>query len=521
MHIYTAKDLQAAEKEAIKKEGITSIALMEQVASEVYGVVSELVGHANSKVKVFCGTGNNGGDGLAISRMLVEDGVEVEVYVVNLSNKRSDDFLVQYDLFKSQTGKWPVVLNEQDDLPVIEFREIVVDAIFGIGLNRPVGPWVGRLIRHINDAYGYTVSIDVPSGMFVDKPTPKDAPVVMAQLTLTVHFPKLPFFFPETGKTVGNFLIADIDLDPDVFKRYEPVATYVNELFASDLYQPRPRFSHKGTFGHALLIGGSYGKMGSISLSTSACLRAGAGMVSAYIPQCGASILQTSIPEAMIITGNGQQYIEDIKYDFEPAAICFGPGAGTGPKTAEAFREMIEKATTALVIDADGLNLLVENPDLLEMLPEGTILTPHPKELERLIGSWDNDFEKLEKAWNLSTAYNLILVLKDAYTFIIFNGQVYVNSSGNAGMATAGSGDVLAGVITGLLAQGYLPEVAAVLGVYLHGRAGDIAAQIHSPEAMIAGDLVASLGKVYKELSSPFGVGEDEEEYEDEDDWEL
>src|SRR5690625_970915 len=223
MHIYSAKDLQAAEKAAIKKEGITSQALMEQVATQVSGIVSELVENTRAKVKIFCGTGNNGGDGLAISRMLVEDGVEVEVYVVNL-NKRSEDFLIQYDLFKSKTGKWPVVLNEQDDLPVIELGEIVVDAIFGIGLNRPVDSWIDRLIRHLNDTDGYIVSVDVPSGMFVDNITPKDLPVVMAQLTLTCHAPKLPFFFPDTGKAVGEFLILDIGLEPDVFRPYEPLA---------------------------------------------------------------------------------------------------------------------------------------------------------------------------------------------------------------------------------------------------------------------------------------------------------
>lgn len=514
MRIFTAKDLMAAEKESMAREGITSTELMERAADLVFRYVHALVEDTETKVKVFCGIGNNGGDGLAVSRKLIEAGVDVEVYVVNFSNKRSQDFLIQYDLIKSRTGKWPVVLNKQDEVPGIEPGDIVVDAIFGIGLNRPVPRWVGGLIQNINDSFNYyTLSIDVPSGMFVDEPTPNGSPILKAHTTLTFHAPKLPFFFPDTGPAAGNFFVLDLDLDPEVFDEYEVVGTYIERPLIQNIYKLRNRFSHKGTYGHALLIGGSNGKMGSIYLSAAACLRVGAGMASTYIPQCGSQIMQISLPEAMVITGKGIQYIEDIKYDIEPRAICFGPGAGTNPETAEAFRDLIENAKGPLVIDADGLNLLVEDSDLFEILPAGSILTPHPKELERLIGSWENDFEKLEKAWDFSMAFDLILVMKDAFTMTLSRGQVFVNSTGNAGMATAGSGDVLAGVITGLLAQGHPPEIAAVFGVYLHGLAGDIASREYSPEAMLAGDIVTCLGKAYRNLYNDLIDDVDDEDW--------
>lgn len=266
------------------------------------------------------------------------------------------------------------------------------------------------------------------------------------------------------------------------------------------MYRQRDKFSHKGTYGHALLIGGSYGKIGSICLSATACLRSGAGMATIFAPRCGYQILQTALPEAMLITDEAEEYLTDINFDLEPSVICFGVGAGTEEKTLIAFEALLEKADRPMVIDADGLNLLARNKGLLKKIPKHSILTPHPKELERLIGSWSNDYEKIEKATKFVKQYQLILVIKGAHSFTVSEEEIFVNNSGNPGMATAGSGDVLAGVITGLLSQQYSPLNAAVFGVYLHGRAGDLASKNLGLDSLIAGDIASYLGDAFQDL---------------------
>lgn len=501
MKVFSSDQLHAADQFTIKKEGISSTDLMERAASMVFDEIdARLQGNATA-IKIFCGIGNNGGDGLVIARLLLNAGYQVLVYIVNYSSKRSKDFLINYERIKDLTNQWPVLLTQQSDLPEVDQTDFVIDAVFGIGLNRPMAKWVGKLIDHLNNSNAYLLSVDMPSGMFVDKPTPSETPVVRADFTMTFQSPKMPFFLPETGAKVGALLVLDIGLDQTFLDQLPALADIVERSDAQTLYRPRQRFSHKGTYGHALLIGGSYGKMGSICLSSSACLRSGAGMASVFIPQIGYDILQASIPEAMAISGSGDRFIENIEFDMQPAAICFGPGAGQHQKTRTAFESLLKKVKSPLLIDADGLNLLAKYKDLLEILPKGSILTPHPKELERLLGPWSNDFNKLDKAKAFSKKHGVCLVLKDAYTMVVLGDELYINSTGNPGMATAGSGDVLSGVITGLLAQQYTTRSAALLGVYIHGKAGDIAAQRYSEEAMLAGDIVGCLGAAFLDLN--------------------
>ena len=265
-------------------------------------------------------------------------------------------------------------------------------------------------------------------------------------------------------------------------------------------YKPINPQTHKGIQGHALLIGGSFGKIGAMVLSSKACLKTGCGLVTVFIPRCGYDILQTAIPEVMVLTDNQEKNISIIEFDFVPQAIGIGPGIGQELETQNALHEFLTNNKTPLVIDADALNILSQNPAWIALLPDNTILTPHLKELERLIGKWNSVAEKFEKTIAFSTLHHLIIVMKGAPTFIIHGETIYENTSGNAALATAGTGDVLIGMITSLLAQSYDPIDAAILGVYLHGLTADIALPETGYQSFIASDVIANIGKAYLSL---------------------
>lgn len=500
MKIFDVQQLAEADKVTIEKQDITSEQLMERAATQVFNEIHKRLQNDEVAIKIFCGIGNNGGDGLVIGRLLVEEGYNVTVYVVNYTNKRSPDFLANYDKFKQTNKMWPTLLKSEEDFPDLFSRDFVIDAIFGIGLNRPAEGWVAGLIEHINKSGAFVLAVDMPSGLFSDKiPTGEDA-VIKANFTLSFQAPKLVFFLPQAAGYVGDMQVLDIGLDREFLSNASAVAQLINKKEALVLYKPRESFSHKGTYGHGLVIGGSYGKIGSISLSATAALRTGAGMVSIYAPACGYNILQTVLPEAMVITDSGEKELENIDFDLEPSVICFGMGAGTSENTLKTYERLLKTVKKPMVIDADGLNMLSKKKELLRLLPENSVLTPHPKELERLIGEWIDDFDKLEKAKKFSSDYGVILVLKDAHTITVSGNNLYVNNTGNPGMATAGAGDVLAGVVTGLISQGYEPLIAAVFGVYLHGKAGDIAAGKLSYEGTVAGDIVQNIGAAFLDL---------------------
>ncbi len=269
----------------------------------------------------------------------------------------------------------------------------------------------------------------------------------------------------------------------------------------AQIYRAPSANAHKGTLGHALIIGGSYGKIGAVCLASKAALKSGCGLVTAFLPECGYSILQTYVPEVMVQTDVHQKHITHIQYPIQPSAIGIGPGIGQEPQTQKAFHHWLQQQTQPMVIDADALNILAQNPDWLSFIPAQSILTPHPKELERLIGSWKNDDEMLQKTIDLSQKHQLIIVVKGAPSRVIFGPNIHLNTTGNVALATAGSGDVLTGIITGLLAQSYAPHQAAILGVYLHGKAADIAVPEMGTQAFIASDILNYLGKAFLTLS--------------------
>ena len=499
MKIFDVAQLREADKITVEKQGITSSDLMERAATLVFREINRRL-DKNSVIKIFCGTGNNGGDGLVVARLLRQEGFTVKVFIVNYSTKRSKDFLVNYDRIKENSNSWPVQIKEEDDFPELSSRDFVVDAIFGIGLNRPPDEWVGKLITHINQSGAFILAMDMPSGLYADKIPDKEEPVIKANFTLSFQAPKLVFFLPQAAEFVGDMQVIDIGLDREFLSNAPAVAHLIGKQESVGLYKTRKMNSHKGDYGHSLIVGGSYGKIGSISLTATAALRTGAGLVTIFAPKCGYEILQITLPEAMVITDEAEKELKNIDFDLDPDVICFGMGSGTSEETAASFKTLLQKTKNSMVIDADGLNLLSKNPEFVDYIPERSVLTPHPKELERLIGEWKDDFEKLEKVKKFSIEHDLIMVIKGSYTFTIYKEEIFINNSGNPGMATAGSGDALSGIITGLISQKYDPLTAAVFGIYLHGKAGDIAADKLSYQGMIAGDIIDNIGAAFLHL---------------------
>lgn len=501
MRIYTKKQLGKADAVTLEKQGITATELMERAAGLVFNEIHKSLQNSTvTPIKIFAGIGNNGGDGLVIGRLLLEEGYDVTMYVVNYSDKRSKEFLESYDRVKNVTKDWPILLTSEDGFPKIDPQDLVIDAIFGIGLNRPMVEWTANLIHLINKSGAFVISVDVPSGMFCDSDSCDRTAIIQANHTYTLQAPKLAFFMPETGEFVGNLQVINIGLDEEYLHTIKPAAQLIGKPAAKGMYRRRAKYSHKGDYGHALLVGGSYGKMGSISLATMACLRSGAGLVTVFAPKSGYQILQTSVPEAMVVSDVNDNHISEIEVDFEPTVVCFGVGVGQQEPSLRAFEALLEKTKAPMLIDADGINLLAKNKSLFKKLPKNSVITPHPKELERLIGTWHSDFEKLEKAQHFTRDHQLILVVKGAHSLIISPEEIYINNTGNPGMATGGSGDVLSGVITGLISQHYSPLTAAVFGVYLHGRAGDLAVETQGFEGLIAGDLARHLGAAFLDL---------------------
>ena len=508
MKILSAQQIYAADKATIKSQGINSIELMERAGTVCFDWIHKRLQGNPIKILVFCGVGNNGGDGLVISRHLIQHGYNVSCYVVNFSEKRTDEFLHNYNRLKD-LGTWPITITSKNEFPEISNEYVVVDAIFGIGLKGSIKDFTSDLITHINKAKAYTLSIDIPSGMYADKTNSKDDFILEASHTLTFQQPKLAFLLPNNQKYIYTWQVIDIALDEEFLDSIESDYFIIQKEEVKSIYKMRDKFSHKVTFGHSLLIGGSYGKMGAISLASKAALKSGSGLVTAYVPKCGYEILQISIPEVMVEV-DADKELYDFNFKSKPTVIGIGPGMGTSDKTLKGFSNFLEENTLPLVIDADALNLISVKKGLLKKIPENSILTPHPKELERLIGEWNDDYEKIKKTKALSVKYKIIIVLKGANTVIVDGNKCHFNSTGNPALATAGSGDVLTGIITGLLAQKYSALNAAKLGVYLHGKSADIGLEDHSVETFTASNILDYLGDAFKSLFEKEFIIEDD-----------
>lgn len=500
MNIYSAEQIKAWDAYTIQHEPIASIALMERAAQKCVDWLLANSSQHNS-FKILCGKGNNGGDGLAIARLLFKNTRTVEVYILEFGKKGSDDFQANLE----QLHELPVAihfLQSPDHFPVLLPEDIVIDALYGSGLNKPLNGLSSALVQYLNSCSNKIVSIDLPSGMFVDQSS-KGKIIIKADDTLTFQVFKKAFLVAENVDFIGNIHVLDIGLHPGFLNEAASNQHLIERDFVNKIFQPRKRFTHKGNYGHALLIGGSYGKIGAIVLTTTACLRSGAGLVTAYIPRCGYSIMQTSVPEAMTVTDTDESMITILPEELEKySVIGIGPGMGTNKQTREAIGKLLQSYSKPLVIDADGLNCLALQPEYLDALTPNSILTPHPKEFDRLFGNCENDFERITKAEEKAKELKIVIVLKGHNTFIALpDGKSFYNSTGNAGMAKGGSGDVLTGIITAFCAQGYSAADAAIMGVYLHGLAGDFAANALSKEAMLARDIITFLSQAFLEIS--------------------
>jgi hydroxyethylthiazole kinase-like uncharacterized protein yjeF len=506
MKILSSEQIRKADEWTIAHEPVSSINLMERAAWAFVQALQNLnFTEGNPAYEVYCGPGNNGGDGLAISRLLAEQGSKVSVFLLP-AEKHSADYKENLKrLQKLSAGS----ITISDSLPSLKVskennlseKRILIDALFGTGLNKALEGIAAEWVSYINRQKGAVIAVDIPSGLPADLSFLPGTNVVRAQHTFTFQFPKLSFFFSDNAPFVGHFRILNIGLDEHFIASQISAYTYVDKAFASNLLTPRAKFSHKGDYGHALLIAGSYGKIGAAVLAVKACLRSGAGLVSVQIPACGYTIMQSAASEAMVHADAEERIISSHVHLDPFQAIGIGPGIGLDKQTGNILKLLIQQSAIPLVIDADALNILSQNKTWLSFLPKGSILTPHPKEFERLSGKKGNSYDRLEWQKEFSLKYGVYIVLKGAHTSVSCpGGEVFFNSSGNPGMAKGGTGDALTGILCGLLAQGYVPQEAAVFGVYLHGLAGDIAARHMSMEAMTAGDLIAAMGEAFHQL---------------------
>ncbi len=502
MQIPTAEQMRAWDAFTMEREPIASIDLMER-AAEVF--FRWFVAHYRDRqrpVYVFTGTGNNGGDGVAVARRLHQDGYDVYLVVCTFNHRQSPDFQEQIRRLPQHSAievKW---LHSPEEMPAVPPGAVVIDALFGTGLSRPLeGVWAD-MVQRINALPVERVAIDLPSGLFADQPT--TGACIYANKTFCFETPRKAFFFPENAHRVGEWFFESIGLHADFWKENTSLDHYLTREHVASIVKRRPRFSHKGTYGHALLIGGRKGSMGAAVLAARACLRSGVGLLTVHLPRCGYEIMQISAPEAMCSIDTSEECWTSLP-PVEPfAAIGAGCGIGQSPATAQILKRLLQTAGVPLVLDADALNLLAQHSRWLSSLPAHAILTPHPKEFERLFGPTADSFARNARQREQAVALGVYIILKGAYTCIACpDGSCWFNSSGNPGMATGGSGDVLTGILTGLLAQGYSAKEACLLGVYLHGLAGDLAAEARSQPGMVAGDLVEYLGEVWKIFAPP------------------
>ena len=493
MKIPNIQAARAADAYTIENESISSVDLMERAVTQIYFWLMKKLKTKEVSIKIFCGMGNNGGDGLVLARLLATNDIFAQVYIVHVSEHFSHDCEVNYLRLKDIPEVSIFDIYAKDDFPKISDDEIIIDALFGSGLSRPLEGLAAELVNHLNDNQAVRIAIDIASGLNGDAIN-NGGVLFRPDYTLSMQFPKMAFLYPENEPFVGKWEVLDIKIHPDYIENLETANFYTTADVIKPLLHQRGKHSHKGTYGHALLIAGSTGKTGAALLASEACMRSGVGLLTTHLPKSAMLPLQVYLPEAMISPDKSDDYFSQLP-DLQPFnAIGVGPGLGKAEETVNALKHLIQEAKVPMVLDADALNIISENKTWLAFLPERTIITPHPKEFERLFGKTDNSQQRFELQREMSVKHKIIIVLKGANTSITFpNGSCFFNSTGNPGMATAGSGDVLTGIILSLLAQRYTPEEAAIIGVFMHGRAGDKAAEKLGMESMIAGDIIKSL----------------------------
>ena len=496
--VFSAEQIRQADEATLRQENISEINLMERAAACCTSWILENIPPGVS-FAIFCGKGNNGGDGLAIARQLFSRGKNIDVYLVDGTGNESDCFTQNLKAWKSIPGNSTILLSDSKSIPDFTSSTIIIDALFGIGLSRSVESPVAEIIQEINSSPCKIISIDVPSGLFCDQVTEAIKNVVAAHHTLTFSYAKQAFFYPEYAHLTGNIEILDIHLNKDFERKTAAIAQIPTDANINSMLGSRPSFGHKGTFGHALLLVGSTGKSGAALLSTQSCLRSGVGLVTVRTPKECALPIQIAAPEAMCNADEHAHYLTEIVKPEGYSAIGVGPGIGMDHQSGNVLKRLIQDYKSPMVLDADALNHLADNPTWLNFLPAGCILTPHLGEFNRLAGKIADPFERTKKQLEMAKKYNCYILLKGKYSALACpDGQLFFNPTGNHGMAKGGSGDVLTGLITGLLAQGLSPLKAALCGAYLHGLAGDFCAQKTHPNSMTSGDIISFFADAFK-----------------------
>jgi ADP-dependent NAD(P)H-hydrate dehydratase / NAD(P)H-hydrate epimerase len=497
LKILNTKQIKELDAYTIDNEPIASIDLMERACRGFVDWFTQYI-EPQKKIGIICGTGNNGGDGLAIARMLKDWNFPVKVWIVRGLVPESEDFKKNQQRIADNVEITDIKTEVNPE--VFADREVLIDAIFGSGLSRPTEGLYAQVIGVMNNTTALRIAVDIPSGLSADKPSSGE--IFKAHYTVTFQLPKLAFLFPESYTYTGEWVIVDIGLSKSFIKQSDSIFHFVRLKDARKILKARGRFDHKGDYGHALLVAGSHGKMGAAVLASRGALRAGLGLLTVHLPKSGYNIIQTAVPEAMAQVDNDEVFFSQTLQVEKYNTIGIGPGLGQNPLTVEAFGSLLEKFRKPMVIDADGLNILAANREFLKHVPHNSILTPHPKEFERLAGPSSDSFMRIEKQIHLAKELQSFVVLKGAFSSIAApDGSIYFNSTGNPGMATGGSGDVLTGILTGLLAQRYESQEAAILGTFLHGLSGDIARNEKGSDSIIASDLVECLSSAFLKLN--------------------
>ncbi len=506
MKIFSTEGIRRIDEATIASENITSLELMERAASAVaYEIIARW--RPSKRIVIFAGPGNNGGDALAVARMLFEQGYRPEVYLFNIrSSHLTPNCQTNRDRLVAMCDK--ALFTEVVDNftpPELGENDVVIDGLFGSGLRSPLKGGYTALVRYINNSKAYTVAIDVPSGLFGEWNTGADhRNIICARLTLTFQFKRLSFFFSENAKFIGECQVLDIDMSPEAIESTPTDFYLIEKEDVRDAMRTRDPFSNKYDNGSLYLVAGSYGMMGAAQLATKGAMRAGVGLVTVHAPSCGYNIMQTAVPEALFEADVNEICTTSINSGHHRySVVALGPGMGTADETIDAVDAFLKNFRQPCLLDADALNCIAARPILLKSIPKGSVLTPHAREFDRLFSNCQNDEERLKRAIDVSKLYEVTIVLKGHYTMTVRpDGKVYINSSGNAGMATAGAGDVLTGVIAALIAQGYEPDQSVYMGVYIHGYAGDLAAERVGEHGLIASDIADAIGPAIKSINT-------------------
>lgn len=501
MKILSSIQLKELDKYTIEMEPITSIDLMERAS---HALTEAIVRRWDTsyRIIVFAGPGNNGGDALAVARMLSKKNYHVEVFLFNTKGTLSNECMTNLGRLKTCGSIYFTEISTHFDPPALTEKDLIIDGLFGTGLNKPLSGGFASVVKYLNASKATIVAIDIPSGLMGEDNTYNVRPhIIHADVTLSIQLPKLSFLFPENEDIIGEWELLDIGLKQSFIDASESPYSILDIKDIRPLIKSRKRFAHKGSFGHGLLIAGSYGMAGASILSAKACLRSGIGLLTVHVPIHNHDLLQITVPEAIVQTDIHERYFAEPVELRRYNALAIGPGLGQEEDTALAMMEQIQGCHLPVVLDADAINILSTHRNWLSRLPKQCILTPHLGELERLIGKCMDSYERITKVKELANYLQSYILIKGAWTAIVTpEGHCYFNPTGNPGMATAGSGDVLTGILLALLAQGYSPEESCELGVYIHGLAGDIAAKSLSEISMTAGDIIEALPSAWKKI---------------------